>query len=77
VSGRHILNLADEGAFGNLDMKGVASTKRTLRMPIESYRNFILSRMSGPTQQHFLRTLPKAALRDLHREIGEWLRAAT
>lgn len=75
VSDQQVLNLAEEGAFAGLDLKGLRATKRCLRIPIESYRNFILSRMSGEHRNEFLRALPRGVLRDLHREIGDWLRA--
>jgi predicted DNA-binding transcriptional regulator AlpA len=76
VSDQHILNLAEEGSFPGLELKGAKATKRALRIPIESYREFIVSRMTGPARNGLLRQLPRAALRDLHREIGEWLRTA-
>lgn len=75
VSDQTILNLADEGAFPGVDLKGKRATKRCLRFPIECYRNFLLERMTGEHRNELLRMLPKAALRELHREIGEWLRA--
>ncbi len=75
VTDRHLMNLAEDGSFPGIDLKGAKATKRTLRIPIENYRDFIVSRMTGPERASFLRTLPRAALRDLHREIGEWLRA--
>lgn len=74
ISDRHVLNLAEDGSFPGLDFKGAKATKRALRIPIENYRDFIVSRMTGPQRSAFLRQLPRAALRDLHREIGEWLR---
>lgn len=76
VSDQTILNLADEGEIPGIDLKGKAATRRCLRVPIEGWRNFILKRLTGPMQRDFLRTLPKATLRDLHRDIGEWLRTA-
>lgn len=76
VSDQTILNLADEGEIPGVDLKGKHATRRCLRVPIESWRNFVLSRLTGPMQRDFLRALPKATLRELHREIGEWLRAA-
>ncbi len=74
ISDQHVLNLADDGSFPGLELKGAKASKRSLRIPIENYRDFIVSRMTGPARNQFLRVLPRAALRDLHREIGEWLR---
>ena len=68
----HILDLAEEGEFAAVDLRGKNASRRLLRIPVESYREFILRRMTGPGHREFLRTLPKATLREmLHKQVTE------
>jgi hypothetical protein len=75
VTPQHILRLAEEGALTAIDLKGGKATRRLLRIPIESYREFIFWRMTGPRRWGFLRDLPKARLRELLAELEQLLAA--
>jgi excisionase family DNA binding protein len=75
VTTRHILRLAEEGALPGIDLKGEKASRGLLRIPIESYREFILRRMTGPMRREFLGTLPKATLREMLGELKQLLAA--
>jgi excisionase family DNA binding protein len=75
VTAQHVLDLIAENLITGIDLKGRAATRRLIRIPIESYRNFVVERMTGPARRDFLRTLPPATLRDLQRELTEILAA--
>ena len=68
VSEQHILNLIDEGQFGSLNL-APDRARKLVRIPVESYRDFILRSYTGDTRQEFLRHLPKAALQALQNDI--------
>lgn len=74
VSDQTILNLADDGSFAGIDLKGKRATKRCLRFPLEVYHAFVLSRLTGPLRGQFLRELPRATRQQLLRELQESLR---
>jgi len=74
VSHQHLLNEIDEGTFVGIDLKGKGATKRCIRIPLEIYHRFILSRLTGPLRGQFLRDLPVATRRQLLRELQESLR---
>lgn len=75
VTAQHILDLVEEGELVAVDLAGKGASRRTVRIPVESYRTFIVQRMTGLIRREFLRTLPKATLRELRREIDELLSA--
>lgn len=75
VTAQHLLDLIEEGELVAIDLAGKAALRRTVRVPVESYRNFIVARMTGPLRREFMKTLPKATLRELRREIDELLAA--
>ena len=60
----------------DISSRATKSGRRALRVPIESYRNFVVGRMTGPLRAELLRKLPKATLRELRRDLDELLRAA-
>jgi hypothetical protein len=66
----HLLNQVDSGTLVALD---IASTKsrRALRIPIENYRGYVLSKLTGPVdfKMQFLRDLPAASRRQLIAEL--------
>ncbi len=65
----HLLNEVEAGAFpGALDIKGTGASRRTIRVPIEGYRAYVLQRMTGPWRADFVRDLPRATRRELLRE---------
>jgi hypothetical protein len=65
----HLLNEAEHGALCGLDLKGVNATRRSIRVPIESYRAYVLTRMTGPFRRDFIRDLPAHIKRELRREM--------
>lgn len=73
-----VYDLVDDGSLVGIDISSKANktARRSLRIPIESYRNFIVERMTGPKRFELLRHLPKATLRELVRELQEFLKAA-
>ncbi len=75
VTSQHVLDLVEENELPALDLAGKNATRRTVRVPAESYREFVLSRMTGPMRSEFMRQLPKATLRELRREIDQLLAA--
>jgi hypothetical protein len=44
-------------------------------VPVECYRNYVVTRLSGPTRPEFLRALPPATLRELVKEMQAILRS--
>lgn len=74
-SSKHILNLIEEGELCALDLKGKLATRRDCRIPLEAYRAFVLSRMTGQMRSDFIRTLPRAVRMELLKEIQESLRS--
>jgi hypothetical protein len=76
ITAQHVLDLIDEHLITGIDLKGKDASRRLIKIPIESYRNFIVERVTGPARRDFLRALPTASLREIHIEIGELLSAA-
>jgi len=72
----HIYDLIDEGLLVGIDLAGKGASRRLIRIPIESYRNFVVQRVTGPARRDFLRALPPATLRELHAELSELLAVA-
>lgn len=77
ISVDQVFKLVDDGSLVAVDLasKLNRSARRELRIPIEGYRNFVVARMSGPHRLDLLKHLPKAALRELQREIATMLAA--
>ena len=73
---KHIRDLIAEGVIPGLDGKGKDASRGSYRVPIESYRDFIMARMTGERRVELLRTLPKPILRELVRELNAFLNAA-
>lgn len=78
-SQRHVHDLIDEGAIGCINLS--PGGQRTFRrIPVESYRDFILRNFSGELRAKFLRTLPLAVIDEIYndcvqiRRDKEWLR---
>lgn len=71
VTAQHVIDLVEEGALcPAVDLAGKGASRRLLRVPVESYRNFIVARMTGPARLHFLRSLPAAVLAQLRAELA-------
>ncbi len=73
-----VYDLCADGSLVAVDIssKVTKSGRRALRVPIESYRHFVVARMTGPLRTELLRKLPKATLRELVRELTALLREA-
>lgn len=76
ISEQHLLDLIDEGALQALNIAGFhgipensSAARRYWRIPVEYYRDFILSRMSGPLRRQRLLQLPDATKLELHAEL--------
>jgi excisionase family DNA binding protein len=69
---KHVRDLITEGELPALDGKGRAARRGSYRVPIENYRDFITSRMTGSRRIELLRDLPKPVLRELIRELNEF-----
>jgi hypothetical protein len=65
----HLLNEAEHGALCGLDIKGFKAVRRTIRVPIESYRAYVITRMTGEFRRDFIRDLPPHVKRELRREM--------
>lgn len=76
TSTQHILDTIEEGALQAVDVSGVGARRRCLRVPLEAYRDWIVRRLTTPSERRLLlHDLPKATLRDLRREIDGLLAA--
>ena len=76
VSDQHILNAVEEGSLQAVNLAGAGASKRCLRIPVESYRDWVLRRLTNTEERRrLLRDLPKATLRELRRELDSLLAA--
>lgn len=73
---QHYLNLVDTGELVAIDTASRAGgkTRRMLRVPVESYRNFIISRLTGETRTQFLAQLPVSTRLELIEELKNSLK---
>lgn len=69
VSVDHLLNEVEHDELCGLDLKGANASRRNIRVPIESYRTYVLRHMSGPFKMEFIRELPPSVKRQLRREM--------
>lgn len=74
---RHLLNLVDSGDLVALDGACTGAGRRSLRVPIECYRAFILKRLTGPAdvRMQFLQQLPAPVRHQLIADLKASLRA--
>lgn len=75
VTAKHVGDLIDENELMSIDLGGKGASRRCIRVPIESYRDFVMARMTGPRRRELLTNLPRATLRELVRELNEFLRS--
>jgi len=78
ISLDQVYKLVDDGSLRttiNLASKLNRTSRRELRIPIESYRDLIITRTEGDHRLDLMKQLPKAALRDLQRDIAKLLSA--
>ncbi len=59
---QHLLNECDRGAFSGLNIAAPGAARRAMRIPVECYRAWVISKLSGPVdlRMQFLRDLPVA-----------------
>lgn len=62
-------DLTDDASLVGIDIASQSASRRELRFPIEAWRNFILTRMTGPLQAKFLRELPPSVRAQLLAEL--------
>ena len=75
VSKQHVIDLIIEGKLQAIDVRSVGAQRALYRIPIECYRDFIVRTLTTPTERlRLLRELPKATLRELLRDLSEFLR---
>lgn len=74
---QHYLNLIDTGELVAIDTasRSNGKTRRMLRVPIESYRNFIITRFTGETRTQFLAQLPVSTRIELIEELKKSLKS--
>ena len=68
-SNDHLLNEAERGALCGVDLKGARASRRNIMVPIESYRAYVLTRLTVQFRADFVRHLPRAVLLQLQAEI--------
>lgn len=73
-SERHVHNLIDEGELGCINL-APNSLRSLRRIPVESYRDFILRNFSDDCRKSFLKTLPRDTLKLLFNDIAQILKA--
>lgn len=74
---QHLLNEVDRGHLIGIDLRNPDVSRRCIRIPIESYHNFVLQRLTGPAdfKMKFLRDLPATTRCQLMIELFESLAA--
>ncbi len=72
---RHIEGLIDVGALVALNGANPKATKRSLRIVIESYRDWVVRGLTGPAEirTYFIARLPLETKRDLYNELARLL----
>lgn len=64
----HYSNLVDDGTIVACDLARHIGGRRMLRVPIEEYRHFVLSRLTGKRRTEFVRELPLITRREIAAE---------
>ncbi len=75
VSVDHVINLVEAGELKNVNTAVSELKRKQYRIPIESYRDFIIRRMSGPARKEFLQSLPRDTLLKVYHQLKELLAA--
>jgi hypothetical protein len=76
ITPQHVLDLIVEGKLQAVDVRGEGSTRACYRVPVESYRDFVVRALTTPAERmRLLRELPKATLRELRRELDQLIAA--
>lgn len=67
VSIQHVLDWITEGEFAGIDISGKDARRKTWRIPVESYRDFIIRRLHGAKRDDLLRQLPRPVIEEISR----------
>lgn len=65
----HYANLVEDGTLTALDLTRHMGSRRMIRIPIEEYRRFVLSRLTGKRRAEFLDELPNSTRSELADEF--------
>lgn len=74
---QHLLNLIDTGELGGIDGKNKDVARRSIRVPVECYRAFIMKRLTNQDasmRMAFINDLPKPIRRQLIEDLKISLR---
>lgn len=75
TSKQHVIDLIIEGKLQAIDARSPGATRALYRIPVECWRDFVVRALTTPQERlRLLRELPKATLRELVRELNEFLR---
>jgi hypothetical protein len=58
----HFSNLVDDGTLVAFDLARHVGSRRMIRIPIEEYRRFVVSRLTGKKRAEFLAEVPPDSL---------------
>ncbi|MBP8257097.1 MAG: hypothetical protein KAX37_07200 [Opitutaceae bacterium] len=64
----HFANLVEDGTIVACDLTRHIGGRRMVRVPVEEYRRFVLSRMTTTRRTEFLGELPTATRREIAEE---------
>lgn len=67
--------LVDDGSLVAVNLARHTGSRRLLRVAVDEYRRFVLTRLTGPARAQFIDALPKETLRELRAEIDARLAA--
>lgn len=75
---QHIINAVDAGDLVACNFAIVGTSKRSLRVPIEEYRAWIMRNLTAPASKRteWLNQLSRPVLIELHAELGRRIYAA-
>ncbi len=74
ISRQQVVNLMDCGELGYINVATDPTTRPCRRIPIESYRNFIVRRLDSDERLQFLRDLPVSTRLELISELQKSLK---
>jgi len=66
---RHVLDHVDAGKLVALD-SALVKSRRSLRVPVDEYRRWVLTLLTGPAQKTISAELPLPVLRELHATLA-------
>lgn len=74
ISRQQVVNLMDCGELGYINVATDPTTRPCRRVPVESYRNFIVRRIDSEERLQFLRELPVTTRLELIEELKKSLK---